>query len=321
MPLSSRIQRFIRHSSLPQLLVFEACARLGSFAAAARELHMASPTVSIQIHKLEAALDAPLFERRGQRMALTRAGSALQASCGDIFDALARTEAQLAPLRGEADPVLRLAVCPEAHAFTLLLLRGFLALAPATRVELRTAAEASLQQRLQGTEEDLYLLGARADSPTLIQQAVLSNPLDALAPEGHPLCARPAIPLAELARHPLLLREEGAAAQATRALFRAQGLQPDIHMLASDDQQLRQAVAAGFGLAFLPRHAFAATPSPGLCRLDLADAPAPLQWQLAYRASTTPSATARRFMQHVRHATPALLAAAEPREARERCPA
>ena len=47
----SRIHRYVRHGTLPQLAVFEASARLRSFTRAAEELHLAQPTVSAQIRK------------------------------------------------------------------------------------------------------------------------------------------------------------------------------------------------------------------------------------------------------------------------------
>ena len=67
MPLN-RVQRYLKHGSLPQLAVFEACARLGNFTRAAEELHMAQPTVSTQIRKLSETIGLPLFEQIGKRI-------------------------------------------------------------------------------------------------------------------------------------------------------------------------------------------------------------------------------------------------------------
>ena len=47
-----RIRRYLKHGTLPQLRVFEAVARHGSFTRAAEELYLAQPTVSVQIRKL-----------------------------------------------------------------------------------------------------------------------------------------------------------------------------------------------------------------------------------------------------------------------------
>ncbi|HQD84470.1 MAG TPA: LysR family transcriptional regulator, partial [Quisquiliibacterium sp.] len=61
---------------LPQLAVFEAAARLGSFTRAAESLHLAQPTVSTQIRKLSETLELPLFEQIGRKVHLTPAGAA-----------------------------------------------------------------------------------------------------------------------------------------------------------------------------------------------------------------------------------------------------
>ncbi|MBN1238111.1 MAG: LysR family transcriptional regulator, partial [Gammaproteobacteria bacterium] len=56
------------------LRAFEAAARLGSFKAAAEELHVTPTAVSHQIKALETRLGRPLFERNTRSIALTAAG-------------------------------------------------------------------------------------------------------------------------------------------------------------------------------------------------------------------------------------------------------
>src|SRR6187431_3110555 len=68
--MSRAARRFFRHGLLPQLMVFDAVARLGSVTRAAEELHLAQPTVSLQLKKLADTLDVTLFEQRGRRLHL-----------------------------------------------------------------------------------------------------------------------------------------------------------------------------------------------------------------------------------------------------------
>ncbi|GKS86887.1 hypothetical protein AVMA1855_22065 [Acidovorax sp. SUPP1855] len=56
------------------LLCLEASARLGSFTAAAQELHLTQGAVSRQIQALESRLDVRLFVRRRESLATTDAG-------------------------------------------------------------------------------------------------------------------------------------------------------------------------------------------------------------------------------------------------------
>jgi len=53
--------------TLQQLTYFVTAADKGSFSAAAAELHMAQPSLSEQIRRLEAELGVQLFARGGRR--------------------------------------------------------------------------------------------------------------------------------------------------------------------------------------------------------------------------------------------------------------
>ena len=93
------LRRYFRHGLFPQLMVFEAVARLGSVTRAAGELHLAQPTVSTQLRKLQDALGLRLIEWRGRRMELTEAGRELQRSCTEVFALFGALEARLAAHR------------------------------------------------------------------------------------------------------------------------------------------------------------------------------------------------------------------------------
>lgn len=67
------------------LLYFWAVAREGSVTAAAAKLHLAQPTVSGQISKLEEALGEQLFERQGRGLVLTEVGRTVYRYADEIF--------------------------------------------------------------------------------------------------------------------------------------------------------------------------------------------------------------------------------------------
>ena len=68
----------MKNATLRQFRVFEAAARLSSYSAAARELHLTQPAVSIQIKQLEQSAGLPLFEHIGRKMHLTAAGRQME---------------------------------------------------------------------------------------------------------------------------------------------------------------------------------------------------------------------------------------------------
>jgi DNA-binding transcriptional LysR family regulator len=101
-----RIRRYLRHGTLPQLRVFEAVVRHGSYTRAAAELQCAQPTVSVQIRKLTETVGVPLLKQSGRRVHVTAAGHALHEACRDLFETLSCLEDVLATLRDGSPPSL-----------------------------------------------------------------------------------------------------------------------------------------------------------------------------------------------------------------------
>jgi DNA-binding transcriptional LysR family regulator len=73
--------------TLQQLQYFLAAFRRGSFSAAAEELHMAQPSLSEQVRRLEAELGVRLFHRVGRGLTPTEAGIALRPHAERTLDA------------------------------------------------------------------------------------------------------------------------------------------------------------------------------------------------------------------------------------------
>lgn len=77
------------------LVTFYAAARNLNFTKAAAELGLTQGAVSIQIRKLEQALDTALFERRGRNVVLTEDGHAYHPHVSEALDRLFHTTSRL----------------------------------------------------------------------------------------------------------------------------------------------------------------------------------------------------------------------------------
>ncbi len=86
--MDCRVRRYVRRGTLIQLLVLDAIARLGSFTLAARELHMAQPTVSIHMKKLADTMGVELVAYTEKRVRLTPAGEKVLAAAQHVFEVL-----------------------------------------------------------------------------------------------------------------------------------------------------------------------------------------------------------------------------------------
>ena len=112
--MQGKIRRYFKHGTLTQLRVFEAVVRHGGYTRAAAELHLAQPTVSVQIKKLTGTVGVPLLELAGRRVRTTAAGHALYEACLELFATLSTLEDVLAGLRVSKDTVPAAGATSEA---------------------------------------------------------------------------------------------------------------------------------------------------------------------------------------------------------------
>jgi LysR family glycine cleavage system transcriptional activator len=121
---------------------FEASARAGSFAGAAKELNVTPAAVSRMVRLLEQRLGLGLFVREANRLALTPAGRSYQAGLTAIFDALANLTDQVRTL--SASPVLTVGVGPTfAIRWLIPRLAEFAKIAPEVDVRITTGGVAA----------------------------------------------------------------------------------------------------------------------------------------------------------------------------------
>ena len=298
----SNIHRYLRHGMLPQLCMFEASARLGSFTRAAEELHMAQPTASVQIKKLSATVGLPLFEQIGKRIYLTEAGSRLQASCREVFRTLSDLEDTLAGMRGLDSGRLRLAVSTAAKYFAPRMLAEFIRRYPGIEVSLQIHNRQGLIERLAANQDDLYIFADPPGSEEVVTQKILPNPMVVFARADHPLAQEKKISFARLAQEPFLMREPGSGTRlAAEAIFDGHHLKPRVTMELSTNEAIKQAILTGFGVSILSRYSFGLdTEQSQLTCLDVEGFPLERHWQFVYPIGKQISAIAQGFMDLVR---------------------
>src|SRR5262245_8721976 len=134
--------------TLPQLEAFYWVARLGTFQAAARHLHVSQPTVSVRIRELEKALGVALFERDQRYARLTVEGSGLVGYAEQTLGLALQIE-RIGTLRSSARVLLRLGA-PEMFAMAGLpdLINLLMQLHPELKLEVTVANSLELSAML-----------------------------------------------------------------------------------------------------------------------------------------------------------------------------
>lgn len=297
----------MRHSTLRQLELFEAIARLGSFTRAAEELFLTQPTVSMQIKKLSDTVGMPLFEQIGKKIYLTDIGHELHRTCLGISEHLANFEMIAADMKGLKTGKLRLAVVTTAKYFAPRLLGTFCQQYPGVDVSLKVSNRERVLERLANNQDDLYILGQPPVDADVVAEAFLENNLVVIAPADHPLANKKRIPLERLAKEPFLLREPGSGTRiATERKFDESGLKLKMRMELGSNEAIKQAVIGGLGVSVLSSHTLESdTPTKQFAVLNVQGFPIKRHWYFVYPSGKQLSVIARTFVDHLRQASQA----------------
>lgn len=284
-----------------QLRVFLALADLGSVTAAARSTHVTQPTASMQLRELSDAAGVALYEVIGKRVHLTAAGEQLAKTARVMVDEWANFEQHIDGIRGLTRGRLRVAVVSTAKYFVPRLLGAFCQQYPEIDISLEILNRDGVVQRLRDNLDDLYIMSIPPQDIDVDRLDFLDNPLVVVAAANHSLAGRPDVPVKRLADQRFIFRERGSGTRmACDAHFKACGFKPEVRLELGSNEAIKQAVAAGMGLAVLSRHALGEHPeADGLSVLDIHGFPIPSHWYIVHLRGKRLSPIAEVFRKHL----------------------
>jgi DNA-binding transcriptional LysR family regulator len=232
----------------------------GSFSAAAEALSYTQSAVSQSIARLEAETGAKLVVRDRRGIRPTAAGATLVDHAEAIFAQVQAAEAELEAVLGVRAGRLRVASFPSAGATLMpLAVARFRHTHPDVALTLAEGEPEEIAPRLRTGEVDLALLfefpGTR-ERPGVGLRSVtlLEDPMHVALPAEHPLASRPALSLVDLAGQQWV--QTSASSPCARHVVRsclAAGFEPDVAFESDDYETVQGLVAAGVGVALIPR--------------------------------------------------------------------
>jgi LysR family hydrogen peroxide-inducible transcriptional activator len=197
--------------SLRQLQYIVAVADFGGFGRAARECHVAQPSLSAQIALAEDQLGVQIFERSRQGVRVSAAGVALVEQARRVLAAQRELEELATHLRDPFHGTLRLGVIPTIGPYLLPQVAAALAEAyPHLTIVWREDRTASLVQQIKEGALDGAIVALESDLDHLEHATLGWDPFVLAAAPGHPF-ARSAKPvkLSDLAGANVLLLDDG----------------------------------------------------------------------------------------------------------------
>lgn len=241
-----------------RMQVLRAVAVSGSVTAAAAHLGCTPSAVSQQVAALEKEAGIELLERVGRGVRPTAAGRLLIGHATIISQHVAVTETALSDLRAGRTGRLTIhyfaSVGPTLLAPAIARLR---AEHPGVTVDPKLTDPTDSLPDVERGGGDLAIVVRRPDEggrPGIRLVRLLDDAYRAVLPAGHPLAARETIDLADLAGEPWVGGEPpGPCLEPVLDACAAAGFTPDFVAKSEDYATAQGFVAAGLGVALIPR--------------------------------------------------------------------
>lgn len=245
---------------LNETLVFAAVVKAGSFVAASRELAMPKSTVSRKVSELEQRLGARLLERTTRQLRLTEIGHVYYQHAERVLSEVEAAELAVARLQEVPRGLLRVTT-PINTPYLGSVLASFLELHP--EVQLDVVCTDRVMNLVQDGFDVAIRAGRLLDSSLVARSLGSMRNLVVASPRFVDGSFAPAEP-EDLSRFACL--RFGASPDPSLWTLRRAGRAVDVRvggaLVVNDFDLLRQAAAAGVGIAFLPAH---------LCADELSD--------------------------------------------------
>ncbi len=193
-----------------QLRYFCAIAQEGSFTRAAQQQHLAQPSLSQQIRKLEDELGTRLFDRLGRTVRLTPFGEAFLPRAAAILRQMDDAKQEIEEMSGPERGKLVVGSTPTVAPYFLPgCLAGFGRKFPQIRVSVVEELTSELLDRLHKGLVDLALLALPVQAGPYACQELFREPLYLVVPRSHRLASKATVHLKQIEDDPFLLLKEG----------------------------------------------------------------------------------------------------------------
>ncbi|MDU2064006.1 MAG: LysR family transcriptional regulator [Sporomusaceae bacterium] len=194
---------------LRQLEYFQVVGKVKSITKAAQQFHIAQPSVSVAIQKLEEELGVQLLDRGQRQIDLTVEGKIFLGRVDEILGKLAESIKEMHDYRLLQKGSIKIGVTPIVGAFFFpLLFAEFAREFPQFELHFVEEGSLSIRRRLEQGELDIGIMILSNAPPELSSVPVASGEILLCLPLDHPLSQAKQVPFSELAKYPFILFRE-----------------------------------------------------------------------------------------------------------------
>lgn len=240
---------------LRHLRYFEAVARYSHVTRAAAELHIAQPALSKQISQLEQELGVALFDRVGRNVRLTEAGEALLPHARAVMAQVEAGRAEMAERIGLRRGRATIGTPPTVGTKLLPpVLAAFNRQYPGIELRLHEAGVQTLLDLLETGLTDVAVVTLPVEDEQLTVMPLFTEEMVVAVWREHHLAGQEQVEIRQLQHEPWVLSPQNyELREATLSACLAAGFAPRVVLDGGETDILLRFVAAGIGVALVPR--------------------------------------------------------------------
>jgi LysR family transcriptional regulator, hydrogen peroxide-inducible genes activator len=239
---------------MQQLRYVVAVARMGNFSRAAEHCHVAQPSLSQQIQKLEDELGERLFDRRKREARLTAHGEAFLRRALRILEEVDAAKREASDAQSLSRGTLTVGVLPTIAPYLLPdVLVPFAESFPGVEIVVQEDTTARLLKLALAYEIDFALASRPIHDQRMEIRDLFAEELRLAIPPGHPLTRKRTVSPADLKSERLIVMKEGhCLGDQTMAFCDGRGLKPNISFRSAQLETIQALVASGVGISLIP---------------------------------------------------------------------
>ena len=237
-----------------QLRYVVAVARTGNFSRAAEQCHVAQPSLSQQIQKLEQELGERLFDRMKREAKLTPHGDAFLRRAVRILEEVDAAKREATDARDLLRGTVTIGVLPTIAPYLLPeVMTQFTEKFPGVELVVHEDTTARLLKLAHGYEIDFALASQPIQDERLEVRNLFSEELLLALPPGHPLTRKRTVPVTDLEGERLIVMKEGhCLGDQVLSFCDRRELHPGISFRSAQLETVQALVASGLGISLIP---------------------------------------------------------------------
>ncbi len=231
-----------------------------NFSRAAEKLHIAQPSLSQQLAKLEKEIGLLLFQRNTNSVELTHAGNVFVAKAQHVLDMIEQIKKEMDDISQMRKGRLIIGSLPITGSHILpLVLPVFQSKYPEIEIILIEETSANLEVLTAKGQADISLLSIPIEEKSLMYKTVIEEKIRLALPPQHPLVKtntkdeNRSVALYTLKNENFIIHKQGQGfRQITLELCHKAGFTPTIVFESNNIETIQSLVAAGMGIALVP---------------------------------------------------------------------